>query len=86
MANFQWINNKSVDFYKTEHCPYMRDGEGSILETFELKSTFSFLFLITQHIKELASRKFKGLLRIIYHVYMLRVKQGGTEQCLGFVL
>ena len=22
------INNKSVDFYKIEHCPYMREREG----------------------------------------------------------
>ena len=46
----------------------MREGEGSILGTFELKKsqkTFSFLFVITQHIKEMVSRKFSGLLRII---------------------
>ena len=41
----------------------MREGKGSILGTFELKeSTFSFLSVITQHIKELVSRKFSGLL------------------------
>ena len=37
MANCQWINNKSVDFYKIEHCPYMREEDGSILGTSELK-------------------------------------------------
>ena len=26
----------SADFYKIEHRPYMREGEGSILGTFEL--------------------------------------------------
>ena len=30
VANCQWINNKSVYFYKIEHCPYMREGDGSI--------------------------------------------------------
>ena len=30
MANCQWINNKCVNFYKIEHCRYMREGEGSI--------------------------------------------------------
>ena len=30
------MNNKSVDFYKIEHCPYMREAEGSILGTSEL--------------------------------------------------
>ena len=47
----------------------MREGDGSILGTFELKkslkSTFSFLIVITQHIKELVNRKFSGLLRIM---------------------
>ena len=28
LFNCQWINNKSVDVYKIEHCPYMREGEG----------------------------------------------------------
>ena len=36
LANCQWINNKSVDFSKTKHCPYMREGERSILGTSEL--------------------------------------------------
>ena len=36
LANCQWINNKSVDFNKIEHCPYMMEGEGSILATSEL--------------------------------------------------
>ena len=36
MANCQWINNKSVDFYNTEQCTYMREGEGSILGTSKL--------------------------------------------------
>ena len=36
MANCQWINNKSADFNKIEHRPYMRKGEGSILGTSEL--------------------------------------------------
>ena len=36
LSNCQWINNKSVDFYKMEHCPYMREGKGSILGTSEL--------------------------------------------------
>ena len=39
MANCQWINNKYVDFHKTEHCLYMWEGEGSILGTFELKKS-----------------------------------------------
>ena len=36
LANCQWINRKSVDFYKIEYCRYMREGEGSILGTSEL--------------------------------------------------
>ena len=62
-----WINNRSVDLYELEHRPYMRGGggEGSNLGTFELKkspkTTFSFLFVITQNIKELVSRKFREL-------------------------
>ena len=36
LADCQWINNKSVDFYKIDCCPYMREGEGSILGAFEL--------------------------------------------------
>ena len=36
MANCQLIKSKSLDFYKIEHCSYMREGEGSILGTFEL--------------------------------------------------
>ena len=36
-SSFGRINNKSVDFYKIEHRPYMGEGEGSILGTFELK-------------------------------------------------
>ena len=51
---------KSVDFNKLEHCPYMWEGEGSILGTSELKK-----LLKTHHIKELVSRKVSGLLRII---------------------
>ena len=39
LANCQWINNKSVDFYKIEHCPYIREGELSILGTFDLKKS-----------------------------------------------
>ena len=35
LANCQLINNKSVDFYKIEHCPCMMKGEGSILGTSE---------------------------------------------------
>ena len=30
------FNNKSLDFHKIEHYSYMRDGERSILGTFEL--------------------------------------------------
>ena len=78
MADCQWINSKFVDFYKIKHCPVMREGEGSILGTFELKKllklTFSFLFVITQHIKELVSRKFSGLLRIKCGERIKRVK------------
>ena len=63
------MNNKSVDFNKIQHCPYMSEGEGFMLGTSEMtklpKSTFSFLFAVTQHIKELVSRKFSGFLRII---------------------
>ena len=63
------VNNRSVDFYKIEHCPYIKKGEGSILGTCELKQSLkiyiSFLIMITQHIKELVSRNFSGLLRII---------------------
>ena len=69
LANCQWINNKSVDFYKFEYCPYIREGDGSTLGASKLtncsKSTFSFLVVITQHIKELLSRNFSGLLNII---------------------
>ena len=51
------------------HCLYMREGEGSILGTFKLTKIAEhryFLFVITQHIKELIGRKFSGLLRIIF--------------------
>ena len=37
LANCQWINNKSGDFYKIKHCPYMKEGEESISGTSELK-------------------------------------------------
>ena len=33
-----WINNGFLDFNKIENCPYMREGEGSILGTFETKT------------------------------------------------
>ena len=96
LANCQWINNKFVDFYKVERCPYLRKGEGSISGTFELKnrqkSPVSFLFVRTQHIKELVSRKVSELLRIVCLVWeqnkicKIFSKQGGTEQCLGFTV
>ena len=51
----------------------MREREGSILGTSELKKLLkidiSFLFVITQHIKELSGRKFSELLRIICQVW-----------------
>ena len=59
-ANCQQINSKSVDFYEIEHCSFMMEGEGSTLLTFELKK----ISVITQHIKELVSKKFSALLRI----------------------
>ena len=68
MPNCQWINSKSVDFYKIEHFPYMKEGEGFILGTSELEKLLNidfFVSLCTQHIKELVSRKFSGLIRII---------------------
>ena len=58
-----------MELYKIKHRPYVREGEGYILGTFVLKKSLkidiSFLFVVTQHIKELISRKFSGLLRII---------------------
>ena len=33
----QLINTKSTGPSKTEHCPNLREGEGSITGTFELK-------------------------------------------------
>ena len=42
------INNKSVDFYKIEHCSFMREGNGSILGIFELEKLLEidiFVFL-----------------------------------------
>ena len=63
------VVNGFVDFDKVEHSFYVGEGEGSVLGIFELTmSTFSFLFVITQHIKKLVSRKFSGLLRIICEV------------------
>ena len=32
-----WFNNKCIAFYKIEHCPNMREGEGSNLGTSKLK-------------------------------------------------
>ena len=87
LANYQWINDKSVDFYKIEHCPYMREGEGSILETSELKKSLKIdIFFITQHIKELVSRKFSGLYIKCGNRIKFFSKQRGKEQCLGFTL
>ena len=40
--------------------------------------------MITQHIRQLVSRKFNGLLRIEFVTFFS--KKGGTEQCLGFAL
>ena len=74
----------------------MREGEGSVLKTFELKNpyklTLSFLFVITQGIKKLVSRKFSELLRIMSQVweqnklYNFFSRQGGAKQCLRFTL
>ena len=80
LAICQWINNKSIDFNKMQHCPYMREAERSILRTSALKEIaknrhfFSVLFVITQHIKELVSRKFSGLLRIIFQLWRSKNK------------
>ena len=47
LTNCQWINNKSVDFYKIEHCFYMREGEGSILGTSEFKKLLKSTFFVS---------------------------------------
>ena len=36
-ANCPLVNNGFADFNKIENCPYMREGEGSILGTLRLK-------------------------------------------------
>ena len=61
--------NKSVDFNKVEHCPYLRQGEGSILGTSELTKLLKINIFVSlcnnsAH-KKLVSRKFSGLLRIV---------------------
>ena len=38
LTNCQWVNKKCIDFYKMEHCPYVREGNRSILGTFEMKN------------------------------------------------
>ena len=73
MANCQWINNKYVDLYKLDHCPYMRDGEGSTLGTSELKKIAK-----NRHFRVLcddASCKMAGKQKILWIVenYMLSV-------------
>ena len=69
MAYCQRINNKSVDFHKIEHCPYMSEGEGSILGLFELNKllkTNIFVSLCDNSAhKRAGKQKFGGLLRII---------------------
>ena len=75
----------------------MREGEGSTLGTSELKKLLKIDIFVSlcdnsAHMKELVSRKFSGLLRIIYQVWRdnkickFFSKQRGTEQCLGFTL
>ena len=47
MADCQWINNKSADFYKIEHCLYLSQGEKSILGTSELKKLLKFYIFVS---------------------------------------
>ena len=70
----QLINRKSADCYKIEQCPYMREGEGSILGTHELQKLLKIDIFVSfcddsAH-KRAGKQKFSGLLRIIRYVWV----------------
>ena len=47
-TRLKWIKNGFLHFNKTENCPYMRKGEGSILGTFESKKVLKIhIFILT---------------------------------------
>ena len=73
LANCQWINKKSVDFYQIEPCPYMREGEGSILGTFELKTLLKIDIFVS--LCDNSAHKRAGKQKILWIVknYMLSV-------------
>ena len=72
LGNCQWINNKSVD-YIIKDCSWMREGEGSILGTSELKKLLK--IDISVSLCDNAAHKRAGKQRIqwILKNYMLSV-------------
>ena len=67
----------SVDFYKTEHCPYMREGKGPISGTFELKTLLNIDIFVSLCDKSTHKRAGKHKIHWTVKNYMLSM---GTEQ------
>ena len=73
LVNCQWINTKSIGASKLEHCPNLREGEGSITGTFGLKKSLKSLKIDifvsvcdnSGHKRD-GKQKYSGLLRITY--------------------
>ena len=76
MANCQWTNDKFVNFYKTEHFSCMREGEGSILGTSELKKSLKIDIFVSVRDNSAHKRAGKQKNYWIVKNYMLSV---GTE-------
>ena len=76
LANCQWINKKYVDFYKIEYCPYIREGEGRILGTFELKKSLKIDIFVS--LCDYSANKRAGKRKILWIVenYTLSVGTG----------
>ena len=73
MGNCQWINNKSVDIYKIEHSPYLREGEGSTLGTSELTKLLKIDIFVSLCDNSAHKRVGKQKIQWIVKNYMLSV-------------
>ena len=75
MANCQWINKRSVDLYKIEHCPYIREGDGSISGTSELKKLLKIDIFVSLCDNSAHKRAGKQKIKWIVKNYMVSVEE-----------